>query len=420
MKSLTRRGLLRSIGIGSLALPAWFPRLAFAATPAPERDILICVFLRGGADGLNIVVPFAEDRYYDSRPLLAIRPPSRGAQTALDLDGFFGFHPSLAPLKDLWDDGVLAAVHATGSPDPTHSHFDAMDFMERGTPGSKSVPTGWLGRHLATLDTGNDSPFRAVGMTTPLPASLRGPVPATALRSIADFHLTGKPGQDSDLTRFQARLAATQTGDGWLDIQARQTFAAIEKLAAATPGAHRPANGAQYPETAFGTALLQIAQLIKADLGLEIACVDLDGWDRHADQGGATGFMADLLTDLAAGLLAFHTDLGDRMRRITVLAMSEFGRRVKENASGGTDHGHGNVMFLLGGGVQGGKVHGPWPGLAPGQLVGPGDLAITTDYRTVLAEVLERRVGNTRIGEVFPGFVLPGYLGVMARAEASS
>jgi len=413
MKELTRRGFLRSIGLGSLTLPAWFPRLAFSAAPSPQRDVLVCVFLRGGADGLNVVVPYADEDYSTNRPLLGIRPPGRGGRRAIDLDGFFGFHPSLAPLKELYDDGVLAAVHATGSPDRTHSHFDAMDFMERGTPGSKSIPTGWIGRHLAALDTGNDSPFRGVGLGSLLPFSLRGSVPVTALASIAGFHLNGRPGQEAESARFQARLSALNGSDVWLDHQALQTFAAVTTLAAAHPGTYKPGNGAVYPDSDFGSALRQVAQLIKADLGVEVACVDLAGWDTHAAQGGPTGAMADVASDLADGLAAFHTDLLDRMSRITVVTMSEFGRRVHDNASGGTDHGHGNFMFLLGGAVKGRQVYGDWPGLAPDQLVGPGDLAITTDYRTVLAEVVERRLGNLKIGEVFPGFTPPGYLGVV-------
>jgi len=295
--------------------------------------------------------------------------------------------------------------------------------MERGTPGSKAVPTGWIGRHLATLDTGNDSPFRAVCVGSLLPFSLRGPVPATALRSIAGFRLQGRAGEEADLARFQARLSALfagDAGDGWLDLQTRQTFAAVATLAAAHPGSYRPAHGAKYPATDFGSALLEVAQLIKADLGLEVACVDLADWDFHAQQGRATGAMADLVAELANGLSAFHTDLADRLQRITVVTMSEFGRRVQGNASGGTDHGHGSFMFLLGGGVNGGRVHGVWPGLAPDQRVGPGDLAITTDYRTVLAEVLERRLGNSRIGEVFPGFTVPRYLGVVRSLRLST
>jgi uncharacterized protein (DUF1501 family) len=410
---MTRRSFLRSLGLGGLALPAWFPRVVFSAQPSARRDVLVCVFLRGGVDGLNAVVPFGDDDYHASRPLLSIPSPRRRAGGAIDLDGFFGLHPALAPLAELYKDGVLGFVHATGSPDRTHSHFDAMDFMERGTPGSKSVPSGWIARHLATLDTANQSPFRAVGVGPLLPFSLRGPTPVTALQSVSTFGLRGQPSQQADLPRFQARLAAMCEGDGWLDQRSRQTLAAVATLAAAQPGSYRPAHGARYPASDFGAALRQVAQLIKADLGLEVACVDLADWDFHAEQGGAVGAMADLLADLAKGLSAFHTDLGERMRGITLVTMSEFGRRLRENASGGTDHGHGSVMLLLGGGVGGGRVHTVWPGLAPEQLYGPGDLAVTTDYRTVLAEVLERRVGNARLAEVFPGFTAPAYLGVV-------
>jgi uncharacterized protein (DUF1501 family) len=413
MQPFTRRGFLRSLGLGGLTLPAWFPRVAFSAAPSPERDVLVCVFLRGGADALNVVVPYGEDEYFTGRPRLAFRPPGSGPYAVLDLDGFFGFHPFLAPLKELYDDGVLAVVHAAGSPDRTHSHFDAQDFMERGTPGSKSVPTGWLGRHLASLDTGNDSPFRAVGLGSILQFSLRGPVRATALRSIADFHLHGRPGQEAETARFQARLSSMYAGDAWLDLQARQAFETVSALAAADPGSYQPANGAEYPGGELGIALRQVAQLIKADLGLEVACVDLGGWDSHAGQGRVIGEMSAAVTELARGLSAFYTDLGGRMGRVTVVTLSEFGRRVKENASAGTDHGHGGFMFLLGGQVHGGRVFGTWPGLAPEQLIGPGDLAITTDYRTVLAEVVERRLLNPRLDEVFPGFTSPGHLGVV-------
>jgi uncharacterized protein (DUF1501 family) len=417
MTPFTRRNFLRSAGLGSLTLPAWFPRVAFAATPSPQRDVLICIFQRGAADGLNMVVPVGDDDYYKNRPTIKIAQPSGAAGTAIDLDGFFALHPSLAPFKELWDDGVLAAVQATGSPDGTHSHFDAMDFMERGTPGSKSIPTGWIGRHLGSVDTsGNTSPFRAVGMGTLVQASLRGPVAATALQSIADFHLGGKGAVASQIATFQASLSSLYADNAWLDLQAQQTVNAINTLAAAHPGTYQPQNGAKYPDTDFGSAMLQVAQLIKADLGMEVACVDLGGWDTHASQGGATGQQADLLAELAGGLAAFHADLADRMSRIIVVTMSEFGRRLLENGSGGTDHGHGNCMFVLGGGVNGGKVYADWPGLAPEQLASPGDLAITTDYRTVLAEIVDRRLLNPKLGDVFPGFTPPAYLGLTRAA----
>jgi uncharacterized protein (DUF1501 family) len=411
MTPFTRRNFLRSVGLGGLTLPTWFPRLAFSATPSPQRDILVCVFQRGAADGLNVVVPFGDRDYYANRPTLAIQEPGSSAGTAVDLDGFFGLHPSLAPLKELYDDGALAAVHAAGSPDDSHSHFEAMDFMERGTPGSKTLTTGWIGRHLGSLDTGNSSPFRAVGVAHSVQASLRGPVSAAALQSIADFHLKGLR-SPAELASFQTSLASLYPSTDFLDGQAKQTFAAVALLASANPGTYQPQNGAKYPDSDFGNGLEQVAQLIRADLGLEVACVDIGGWDTHSAQGSTTGTLADNLADLAAGLQAFYTDLADRMGHITVVTMSEFGRRVKENASGGTDHGHGNCMFLLGGGVVGGKVYSSWPGLAAEQLYGPGDLAITTDFRTVLAEVVERRLGNPKLDQVFPGFTHPAYLGV--------
>jgi uncharacterized protein (DUF1501 family) len=410
MSPFTRRGFLH--GLAGLSLPAWFPRLAFSAagSGAPARDVLVCVFLRGGADALNAVAPLGDDHYFDARPTLALRESGDGA--ALPLDGFFGLHPALAPLVELWDEGLCGAVHAVGMPHGTHSHFDAMDFMERGTPGEKSLSSGWLGRHLATVAAASGSPFRAVGMGQIVQASLRGPVAATALQSIADFHL-GRSGQEQEIARFQASLASLYAGDGWLDLQAQQTFDAIALLQAADPLRHQPAHGAAYPESAFGLGLRQVAQLIKAEVGLEVACLDVGGWDTHQGQGAAQGPMAALLADLAQGLHAFATDLADRLAGTTVVTMSEFGRRVAQNASGGTDHGNGGAMLLVGGHVAGGRVHGSWPGLAPEQLADPGDLAVTTDYRTVLAEILERRLGNARVDEVFPGFTPEGYLGVV-------
>lgn len=409
MSKITRRGFLGALGAASL--PAWFPRLAFAAPDRfkAERDTLICIFLRGGADGVNAVVPFGDRFYYQNRPTLAIQEPGGGATRAVNLDGYFGLHPALRRLKEVWDDGALAAVHAVGLPNGNHSHFDSMDSMERGTPGDRRLLSGWLGRHLSSADTGNDSPFRAISLGDLVPASLRGPVPAAALASIADFHLQGFEDQ---AVRFQSTLASLYSGTGFLDVQALQTFGAVDRLAAVDPGQYAPANGAEYPDTDFGSAMKQVGQLIKADLGLEVACVDLGGWDTHEGQGNAEGWMAELMSDLAAGLHAFYTDLHDRMGRITVVTMTEFGRRIEENASGGTDHGSASFMFLMGGGVAGRKVYGSWPTLSPESLSGPGDLAVMTDFRTVLSEVLERRLGNARVEEVFPGFARPGSLGI--------
>ena len=423
MRPFDRRSFLKALG--ALSLPAWFPRLAFSTAPAgpgaAQRDLLVCIFQRGAADGLNTIVPVGDSAYYANRPSIAIPEPAGGGSAggtspAIDLDGFFALHPALAPLKPFYDDKALAAVHATGSPDPTHSHFQAMDYMERGTPGSQAISTGWINRHLqaaAAAGDGDVSPFRAVGFGTLLQASLRGPVPATALQSIADFHLRGNAGA---VQTFQASLASLYADTTWLDAQGVETFNAVSALAAANPLAYLPRNGAQYPDSDLGLALRQVAQLSRASLGLEVACVDVGGWDTHHAEGGATGQLATLLGDLAAALAAFATDLGSQMQHVLVVTMSEFGRRVLENASGGTDHGHGNSMLVLGGGVNGGKVYGTWPGLAPGQLASPGDLQVTTDFRTGLAEIVDRRLLNSNLAAVFPGFQAPAYLGIVQPA----
>ncbi len=411
--NLTRRDFLKLTGLSALAgvvnRPAWMPRMAFRpATGGPAGDILICIFLRGAMDGLNAVVPHAETRYHDLRPSIRIPDPDQ-TNGAIDLDGFFGLHPALEPLKAIYEEGDMAFVHASGSPDPSRSHFDAQDFMERGVPGNKTITSGWLARHLASVTTSNESPFRAVGMGAILQTSLHGPVPALALKSIADFHLNGN---EQEIAWIQRTLQSLYLGDSWLDQEGQQVFAAFDFLEAADPTQYEPQHGATYDEGFFGLGLKQIAQIIRADMGLEVACIDLGGWDTHASQGGVEGQMASLLQELAAGLNAFYTDLQDEFHRITVVTMSEFGRRVKENASQGTDHGHGNVMFLMGGGVHGGQVFGDWPGLEEANL-DRGDLAVTTDYRTVLSEIVQKRLLNPHLDEVFPDFQQTSFLGVV-------
>jgi uncharacterized protein (DUF1501 family) len=392
-----------------MKLPTGMPRLAFAPPgQAPRGDVLICVFQRGGMDGMNALVPMGDRDYYKLRPTIAVPEAKAGdAKAAIALDGFYGLHPALAPLKPLYDAGLLAPVHACGSPDPSHSHFDAMDAMERGTPGEHALGTGWLGRHLATQNTGNTSPLRAVGMGDMLQSALRGPVSALALQSIADFHLKGRP---KEVAKIQAALSALYaapavTADVGLVRSAGQieeVFGLLSKIKVAD---YAPANKAVYPDGSFGLGMAQIAQLIKADVGLEVACIDVGGWDTHAGEGGAEGQLAGLLAEFGGTLAALATDLGDRMKSVCVVTMSEFGRRAQENGSGGTDHGHANAMFLLGGGVRGGKVHGEWPGLSPDKLSGPGDLAMTTDYRDVLGEILATRLNNPAVGEIFPGYI---------------
>jgi uncharacterized protein (DUF1501 family) len=402
---LSRRDFLKlaSVFAAAPSVPSWMPRMAFApeGVEAPG-DILVVVFQRGGMDGLNAVIPHGDADYYHHRTSIAIPEPEDGsAKTGIDLDGFFGLHPSLLPLKDLWDEKALAIVHAVGSPDPTHSHFDAMDYMERGTPGEKSIPTGWIGRHLQTAPWQNDSPFRAIGMGGVMQASLRGPVPVTSLQSIADFHLQGDSSQLSDIRQ---RLAALYSLGSSLDAKAEDTFDAMDLLSKVDVSNYSPASGAKYPETEFGMAMKQIAQISKAEIGLEVACVDIGGWDTHNAEGQLEGELPDLLNEFSTGLAALYHDLGERAKRVTMVTMSEFGRRVQENGSGGTDHGHGNCMFVLGGGVNGGKVYGEWPGLSKDNLYGPGDLAATSDYRDVLAEVVGKRLRNPQFGEIFPNY----------------
>ena len=413
MNLLSRRDFLTSSRAG---LPAWvftpvegvrwYPRLAFFnQTPDPSgANVLVCIFLRGGMDGLNVVVPQGDSDYVNLRPSLAIPEMKTGnTQTAIDLDGFFGLHPSLAPLMDAWDDKGLAIVHAVGSPDPTHSHFDAMDYMERGTPGEKQVSTGWLARHLQVTAVQNGSPFRAVGFGGLLQASLHGPVPAIALQSIADFHLGGnKP--SAQLDQFQSNLSGMYSFGSALDSQAALTLETTDALKKVAASPYQPAGGTNYPATQFGQALEQVAQLIKSHVGLEIAALDIGGWDTHVNEGSVVGQMPKLLDDLGSSLAAFYKDLGDGMKGVTVVTMSEFGRRAKENGGGGTDHGHGNVMFVLGKSINGGKVYGEWPGLAPEKLVAPGDLAVTTDFRSVLAELVQKHLKDSQIDQVFPDF----------------
>ena len=408
---LTRRTFLKSagalgvLGASSSLFPAWMPRMAFAQSQAHMRgDVLVVIFLRGGMDGLSAVAPIGDgEHYYAARPTLAVPEPG-AANGALDLDGYFGFHPAMAPLYDIYQSGQLAVVQATGLTNATRSHFDAMQFMEYGTPDSKTTGTGWVGRHLETTAGANDSPFRAIGMGAMVPDSLRGNIAPLSLRSIADFHLRGREGELQQAREALARLYRIEAPQDQLTAQARMVFSTVEMLQQINAQGYTPAHGAAYPEDGegFGRGLRQIAQLIKADVGLEVACVDLGGWDTHENQGTQGGFFAAHLDVLARGLGAFYADLQDRMGNVTVVTMSEFGRRVAENASAGTDHGHGNFMLLMGGGTQGGQVYADWPTLAPDAL-NDGDLAITTDYRDVLAEVLTRRLNNPAVDQVFPG-----------------
>lgn len=408
MTTLTRRAFFQALRTAphQILWPDWMPRLSFApAHTAPRGDTLVVVFLRGAADALNMVVPHGDDSYYSLRPSLGIPRPDdpRFGDPArtLDLDGFFGLHPALAPLHAAWDLAHLAWVHACGAPDESRSHFKAMALMERGVEDEHGPASGWIGRHLASLDTGNPSPLRAIGLGARTPRSLQGSVPVTALRSIADFHLGGDL---NAAARMRAALDTLYVPEDPLGEIGRETLAILDTIERIDPDAAPPPGGMQYPDSDFGRGLRQAALLIKAEVGLEVAAIDHGGWDTHFAQGGADGLMAGLLADLGQGLAALHADLADRMDCLTVVVMSEFGRRARENASLGTDHGHGGVMMLLGGNVVGGRVHADWPGLAHEQLFGPGDLAVTIDYRDVLAEVCARRLDNPNLEVIFPQY----------------
>jgi uncharacterized protein (DUF1501 family) len=378
----------------------WMPRLAFAPqNTAPRGDTLVVVFLRGAADVLNMVVPHGEDAYYQLRPTLGIARPddsrAKKEERAVDLDGFFGLHPNMYPLIDAWTDQQLAIIHACGAPDESRSHFKAMELMERGVEDERGPASGWIGRHLATLNTGNSSPLRAVGMGATPQRSLSGSVPVSALRSIVDFHLGG---DERALAQMRAALNVVYQDD----VMGQDTLAIMDTLEKLDPLTYQ--SKIPYPDSEFGLALKQTAMLIKAEVGLEVSAIDLGGWDTHFAQGSVNGIMPNLMKDLAEGLAAFHADMQDHINQLTTVTMSEFGRRASENGSLGTDHGHGSMMMVLGGNVNGGKVHGEWPGLQDGQMIGPGDLAVTTDYRDVLSEVLTKRLNNPATNEIFPEY----------------
>ncbi len=387
--AISRRYFLKSGGLALAsfaATPSFLVRTALAeagGSRGKDHPILIAVFQRGAADGLSMVVPFGDQHYSPARPQNAIPDP-------IDLDGFFGLHPALESLKALYDDRHLAIVHAVGSPDSTRSHFDAQDYMEGGAPGNKAISDGWLNRYLQAEHDDNTSPFRAVALTATMPRSLSGAAPAVAMQRVADFGIRG--GQ-----------ASPEIEELFADLY-KDTFDAVKTLRKATSQQYAPAARVQYPNTPFGQALLQIAQLVKSDIGMEVAFADVSGWDTHANQGSSRGQLANQLKNFGDALAALYRDLGDRMNNVVILTMTEFGRAVRQNGSGGTDHGHASCLFAAGGGIKGGKVYGRWPGLAPEQLYEGRDLALTTDFRSVFSEILTDHMRFKDVARVFPGF----------------
>ena len=399
---LTRRTFIKSTGVAMVTLgfapPSFLTRTAEAA--GTRRKLLIAIFQRGAVDGLNMVVPFGEAEYYRVRPSIAVPAPGRGDGAGIDLNGFFGLHPRMGALKPLWDNHSLAIVHACGSPDSTRSHFDAQDYMESATPGVKSTKDGWLNRYLQVAHE-RDTPLSAVAMTRQMPRSLQGTAPALAMGSVGEFGIRG--GMD-ERDSFESAYAAA--ADQVLKGTADDAFKAMRTLSSAGgQRPYRPAAGVAYPRTPFGQAVQEIARLAKAEVGLEIAFAESGQWDHHVNEGGATGQIANRLDDFARGLAALALDLGDRMADTIILTMSEFGRAVAENGNRGTDHGHGNAMMLIGGGVKGG-IYGDWPGLKDHQRHEGRDLKVTTDFRDVFGEVVMTHLGANAAtaARVFPGY----------------
>ncbi len=367
-----------------------------------RRKTLIAIFQRGAVDGLNVVVPYKESAYYDLRPNIAIPKPNGGKDAAIDLDGFFGLHPSLSSFKPLWDSKRLAIVHASGSPDNTRSHFDAQDYMESATPGIKSTADGWLNRYLQSKTDPQKSLFRAVSMTQQMPRAMQGRAATLAISNLADFNI--RAGQSSASVQGGFEAMYDDAVKDALHGTGKETFEAINYLKQVNPGQYKPENGAVYPPGQFGNALRQTAQLIKAGVGLEVAFTDIGGWDTHVNEGNQQGQLSNLLRQFSSAIGALYTDLGQRMDDVIILTMSEFGRTVRENGNRGTDHGHANAMFVVGNSVRGGKVYGDWPGLKSDQLYEGRDLAVTTDFRDVFGEIAVKHLSASTLKPIFPGY----------------
>lgn len=449
--NVTRRLFLKnggvaiaSIGLVPVLGPAFLRRAVFGAEPtaANKKKTLICIFQRGAADGLSMVVPHGDANLYKLRPTLAIPRPSAGDRggAALDLDGFYGLHPALAPFLPIYKAGHLAIVHACGSPNGTRSHFDAQDYMESGAPGNKGVADGWLSRAVLACPEDRKklaTPLRAVALGGAMPRILQGDAGALAIPDLRTFGVAaGPPERDrrrpaarrnrgnananTNTSADEAMMAASlrpTVADGFetlydtavgdvLHGTGKESFEAINTLKRLNPGSYTPARGANYPAGRFGESLKQIAQLVKAGVGVEVAFADTGGWDTHANQGTTQGQLANRLREFGQGIAALYADLGDAMSDVVILTMSEFGRTARQNGTNGTDHGHATAFFVLGGEVNGGKVHGKWPGLEVEQLNERRDLALTTDFRTLFAEVTQKHLGAQKLDKVFPGFTV--------------
>ena len=411
---ISRRAFIQAGSLAMVSLgadPLFLDRAAYALGDlrrgAAGKKTLVCLFQRGAVDGLSMIVPAGDDWYWQERQRIALPK-----EELLPLDGMFALHPRLAALKPLWDRHALAIVHAVGSPSPTRSHFDAQDYMESGTPDRKSTPDGWANRYCAHAREHIETPFRAVAFGPQLPRTLAGSAPALAIDDLRTFGMRASRAEgEQRLTRaFESLYQGAATG--LVASSSAEGFEAIRMLKAANPTGQPAANGARYPRGKLGTSMQQIAQLIKADLGMQLAFVDVGGWDTHVNQGAGQGQLATRLDELGGALGAFTTDLGEKLGDVVVVTMSEFGRTIKENGTGGTDHGHGTAMMILGGNVRGGKVYGQWPTLAPAARYQGRDLAVTTDFRSVFGELLTGHLGAVDLASVFPGFAGGSRVGV--------
>lgn len=370
-----------------------------------NADILIYIFQRGAADGLNLVVPYADNDYYAHRPNLAIPAPNTEEDSVLDLDGFFGLNPDLSALMPIYENKDLAMIHACGSLESDHSHFTTQAFVDRGTTDS-GIGSGWLARYVNSYADENSTAFKSVAMSSAVPKSLVGAEQVVALNTIEDFNIIAP---DSEVELIKSKLSDLFSQEQSLDNAAQATFAALDSVAELSLEDYPVENDAQYPTSSFGSKLRDLAILIKSGIGVETATLNIGGWDTHNQQAPA---LSTLAQDYADSLAAFYTDMGDNIANITVITLTEFGRRASENGSGGTDHGTGNVAFVMGRGVNGGQVYADWPGLTDADLVGPGDLAVTTDFRTIIAELMDKRLGYTDHENLFPEFEVPEYLGI--------
>jgi uncharacterized protein (DUF1501 family) len=394
--------------------PAWLPKVVLAESQDTTRDVIVSVFLRGGADGLSLCVPFFDANYYAGRPTIAIpRPDSTAANRGIALDDNFAFPRAMAGLVPAYQAGQLLVVHATGSIDPSRSHFDAQRFMEVGKPRDPNVATGWLGRHLATSQPmRTNAPLRALGLSSGLAKTLVGAPKTIPIPDPANFAIAGAAAtriERANWLRSDYMPSPEPVRSAALD-----ALNTIELLRVINFTGYVPASGAVYPNSSFGRGLRSTAALIKADIGVEAIQIDLGGWDTHSNQDPLAGSMFRSMTDLSNALGAFHADvIGSGIaQNVTVVILSEFGRNVRQNGSLGTDHGRGNCMFVMGRNIAGGRVLvNNWPGLAREQLENGQDLKVTLDHRDILAEVVKNRLGNPNVGVVFPDYV-PNYRGV--------